>query len=145
MVICGCGDQWVPPGVSYVNMGNWWTLYSVSPGCRRGAAAPSSRWSRSCGAVEAWIQWRSLSGSRQLSGGHNLTGDGALPLAGAAWDRSLLPCASAPWRHAHLRMDRAGEEKEKKERGREGTVYLRCWWTCLGDNYKDPSDPPTHQ
>lgn len=51
--------------------------------------------------------------SRRQSGGHNLTGDGALLLAGAAWDRSLLPCASAPWPHAHLREDRAGGKRAR--------------------------------
>ena len=59
-------------------------------------------------------QQRSLLGSRQQNDGHTLTGDGALPLVGAAWDRSLLPSASAPWPHAHLRE--MGKEQRMKKK-----------------------------
>lgn len=60
---------------------------------------------------------RNLSGSRRQSAGHNLTADGALRLAWAAWDRSLLPCLSAPELHAHLRGERAeGRKEQERER-----------------------------
>lgn len=68
--------------------------------------------------------------SRQQSAGHNLTGDGALPLVGAAWDRSLLPCASAPWPHAHLTEDRAGgkTEQEQERRNCLSVMLMIVFW-----------------
>lgn len=57
---------------------------------------------------------RNLLGSRRRTAARNLTADGALRLAWAAWDRSLLPCLSAPELHAHLRGERAEGRKEQE-------------------------------
>lgn len=69
--------------------------------------------------MEAESPCRSLLGTRHWRAGCNLTGDGALPPAGAAWDRSLRRCAFAPWPHAHL-----GNDRERTRAEGEKEVFI---------------------
>lgn len=67
---------------------------------------------------------RNLTGSRRQTAGCNQTADGAWRLAGAAWDRSPLPCLSAPSPRAHLRRNGSRGKRRTRQGLEEKGVFI---------------------